>query len=593
MAIPKHVVALITAFALCGPVCAAADAPQKVVIKGKRGPSTIVIKGVRDPSAWFRLESPHLVVYSDDTPEQAIELVENLERLDYVMRLYLQSFLVDRQKAAKITLVFQHAVNWPRELNVLNPRQAVGLVNSCESGTQMFTTDIGRIWKADKASVAKMDVDMTLGYGMGMYAMNFLQRHTDIRAPEWFVYGAGYYFGGMRFTDDQMAVGRSATRIYDVLKSTDEGHRMKFLTFEQVLRKDIGTNAYEVLKTPTPERIKAEKFSEYEARSYNLMHYMLSSAENRDKMARYLELVNDGSDPADAFSRVFGLAGLGIDGAMERYRRTSMKILTIDIPELSKPAMDITRLTRREAEFVLDNAVLKACPEPADGRAILERVKAAAAQVPAVDFAQMTLSRAQVDWGDPRAAIPYLERAAKRDPDNPEIPYLLGLAHLNLAAAAGGDKDDQLAAARVSLEEAATLAPGAPEVSYARFRAGLMGTDAPTEQTMALAIDAWRKGHDVPAFARGAALANAWLGNAAEAYRAFNTLAKGPRPVYAASDAQDGQDRMYALWAVHAEWAERWLASLEKGVSRDALLDAMRREGRRVPGAKWGWYDSR
>jgi tetratricopeptide (TPR) repeat protein len=596
MAIPKHVVALITAFALCGPACAAADAPQKVVIKGKRGPSTIVIKGVRDPSAWFRLESPHLVVYSDDLPEQAIELVENLERLDHVMRLYLRSFLVDRQKAAKITLVFQHAVNLPRELDVRNQRQAVGLVNSCESGTQLFASDIGRIWKADNARVAKMDVDMTLSYGMSMYAMNFLYRYTDVRVPQWFMTGASLYFGGMRFTDDRMAVGRGAVGFNDVLKDIDAGHRMKLLRFDQVLRNDIGTIGYEAVETSTPDRLTGEKFEVLQALSYNLMHYLLSSAKNRDKMAQYLELVNDGGDPAESFSRLFGMAGLGIDGAMERYRATSMKILTIDIPELPKPAMDITRLTRREGEFVLDNAVLKACPAPADGKAILERVKAAAAQVPAVDFAQLTLSRAQVDWGDPREAIPYLERAAKRDADNAEVRYLLGLAHLNLAAGAGVDKDGQLAAARANLDEAAALAPGAPEVSYARFRAGLMGTEAPTEQTMALAVDAWRKGHDVPAFARAAALANAWLGNAAEAYRAFNTLARSQRPAFTGRSTYGGhakQDKWDEYASMHANWAERWLASLEQGVSRDALLDAMRREGRRVPGAKLGWYDGR
>lgn len=55
--------------------------------KGKQDPARIVIKGVRDPSPWFRIESQHLIVYSDSDPGEVVRLVKNLERLDYVLRL--------------------------------------------------------------------------------------------------------------------------------------------------------------------------------------------------------------------------------------------------------------------------------------------------------------------------------------------------------------------------------------------------------------------------------------------------------------------------------------------------------------------------
>ena len=37
--------------------------------EGKRDTSSIVVKGVRDPSAWFRIESQHMIVYSNDDPD--------------------------------------------------------------------------------------------------------------------------------------------------------------------------------------------------------------------------------------------------------------------------------------------------------------------------------------------------------------------------------------------------------------------------------------------------------------------------------------------------------------------------------------------
>jgi tetratricopeptide (TPR) repeat protein len=295
---------------------------------------------------------------------------------------------------------------------------------------------------------------------------------------------------------------------------------------------------------------------EFLGRSFNLVHYVLSTEENRNKLAKYLDLVNNGADAA-AFGDVFGLSGRDLDAAMWRYRQASLKILQIDVPGLPKARIDFTRLSRIEGEFVLDNAVLKTCPAPADGKKVLARLKLSAAKAPAVDFARITLSRAQVEWGDPGDAVGYLTRAAENDPYHTEVHYLLGLAYAKLAERAGPDRQDLLAKARASLTQAVAIEPEAPEVAYALFRVGLMGAD-PTAQDMARAVDAWRHGHDVATFTRAAALAYAWLGDAAGAYQAFNTLARNVRDPESAT------------------WAAAWLARLDKGVPRDELLAAMR-----------------
>lgn len=112
---------------------------------------------------------------------------------------------------------------------------------------------------------------------------------------------------------------------------------------------------------------------------------------------------------------------------------------------------------------------------------------------------------------------------------------------------------------RADLIQAAILEPDAPGISYALFRVELLGT-VPTERSVARAINAWHHGYDVPAFTRMAALAHAWLGEASDAYQAFNTLIR------------DGRN------PENAAWATSWLARLEKGVPQDELLTAMRGE---------------
>lgn len=566
MAIPKYAFFLLMAIAFA-PVGASGNESPKVVVKGKHDSSTVVVKGVRDPSAWFRIESQHLVVYSNGDPDDVIELVNNLERLDYLLRLYLDPFLDRQGTIPKFTLYFQDRVSWPPEIGE-HSAFAVGMVNSCVSATQAFTYGVGKSWKLNNSSLLRAEDDFTLMTNLALYAENFLYRHTRIRAPMWFIVGFAAYFGGARFTDTDMAIGRDAGTAYNWLQRIDEGKAGARLSFDEVLNFK-GTS--KAIKAGTPEFF--EQF-EFLGRSFNLVHYMLSSEENRNKTAKYLDMVNNGSDSAVAFSEVFALSGHDLDAAMLRYRRASLKILQVDVPGLPKAEIDFTRLSRIEGEFVIDNALLKTCPTPANGRKLLERLKLTAAKSPAVDLAQITLSRAQIEWGDPRDAIGYLSRAAETDPYNPEPHYLLGLAYAKLAESAGPDRQDLLASAQASLTQAAVLAPGAPEISYALFRVGLMGA-SPTGKDIARGIDAWRHGHDVAAFARAAALAYAWQGDAANAYQTFNTLVRNKR------DPEN------------ASWAATWLARLEKGVTRNELVVAMRGEKPALPNFRAWSFDDR
>jgi hypothetical protein len=564
----KYALLLLTSMTLVSSGASAYDAPQ-VLVKGKRDPSTVIVKGVRDPSDWVRIESQHLIVYSDDDPDQAIELVDNLEKLDHVLRLYLKPFMDEREALHKYTLYFRRSVRWPDEIGE-HASNAVALADSCVSATQAFTFDAGQIWKLDNASLLRPEDNYTLVNNMWTYAENFLYRHTRIRGPAWFVTGFAAYFSGMRFTDTQMLVGRDGGTSYDLLQRIDEGG-IRGLSFDDVLRHGAKPQSDKLdVKVGTPGYYRAWEFL---GRSFNLVHYALSTEDNRSRLGTYLDSVADGANPADAFSSIFGIEPGDLDRTLWRYRIRDMKVMQVDMPDLPKAAIDLTRLSRIEGEFVVDNALLKTCPAPADGKKLLARLKTAAAKAPGVAFAQITLSRAQIAWGDPHDAVDYLAGAVESDSYDAEPHYLLGLADMTLAQGPGANRQALLAAARRSLMQAALLAPEAPEVSYALYRTDLMAA-APTEQGVRRAIDAWRHGRDVIPFARAAALAYAWLGDAAGAFQAFTTLTN-----------EGGTE--------NAAWAAAWLARLEQGVTRDALVAAMRTEDAAPPGTRRWMIDVR
>lgn len=543
MAIRPHACALAAAITAVTFLSSPAAVAQQAEPAAK-----IEVKGLRDASSWYRVESQHFVIYSDSRSEGVVELINSLERLDFLLRAYLKPFLVSQAGAPKLTVYFQDRVAWLPELGD-KPKDAIGLVSSCAAGVQAFAFNVEPIEAVKNEELAKGTPNEGLAYIFHAYARHFLYRNTDIRAPDSFIDGFAHYFASVRFTDNQLVVGRAPVGMGAYMHHIDDGNSYQ-LTYEQVL-------GAEKISKPDDRIVQFE----FQARSWLLMHYMLSTAENRDKMVQYLNKVNEGLTPAKAFAAVFGLEGRRLNETLWRYRQPGLQVVRADVPELPQARMDFTSFTGAAGEFVLAEAKLKSCPDRATGEALLKRLSLDAAKVPNVELAQLTLSRAQIDWGNPRDALAWLGAAARRSDAQAEVHYLLGLANLKLAERAqGGEREERLTAARRSLNQAATLRPNAPEVSFALYRAELLGKGEPAKTGVARAIVAWRHANEVPAFARSAALAYAWMGNADGANRAFSVLANNQR------------DR------VNATWAAGWLNKLERGVQRDALLAAMRQE---------------
>jgi tetratricopeptide (TPR) repeat protein len=232
-----------------------------------------------------------------------------------------------------------------------------------------------------------------------------------------------------------------------------------------------------------------------------------------------------------------------------RYQRQAIKVMTINVPEMPQARMEFKSLPQSSGEFVLAEAALKSCPERKEGEALLRRVAAEAARYPANDYAQRVLSRAQVDWGNPQDALPYLDAASSQT--DAEVLYLRGQAHLRLS---------QLDAARSNLNRALELDPNSAETAHALFQTGLQSSAEPDEATLLAAIAAWNSAHEVNTFARQAALAYAYVGNTARARNALKLMAHNIR-----------EPELSA-------WAKTWLAKVAAGASKQELLAEMRKQ---------------
>jgi hypothetical protein len=514
---------------------------ERVVVAAAKG----------EVSAWIRAESQHLVVYSNAREEDVSALLDNLEKLDHVLRQYTRPLAPAQQPEPKLTLYFHSKATGLREIDDSTPADALGLYSSCPSGVQGFAVHLERIASLGDEQLNKAPLNDTLSYAFEAYARHFLYRHTDIRTPTSYIEGFSQYFSSVRFSDKQMVLGRMPKTIASYLGFLRDGRRYS-LEYEDVLQANLA---------------KARNYGgddgvrlEFQSKSWLLTHYMLSSDDKRKRLNRYLVLVDRGVSPPMAFENAFGLKTSDLDAVLWRYGLRGTEVLRVALPSLPSARVKFRSLPRAADDFVLADAALKSCPSRQAGESLLKKVTTLAARFPNDVTARLTLSRAQIDWGNPQDALPALNAVLQGDDGHPEAVYLLGMANLRLAERSDGDaRRSYLMAARSQLQRARGLDPQSAEAAFAAFKAELAAADLPGGAALEDVISAWRTAREVDTLARSAALAYAYAGRADEAHETLGSL------------AQDKRDEPMA------QWARQWQGRLEAGVTRADILAEMRR----------------
>jgi tetratricopeptide (TPR) repeat protein len=509
-------------------------------------------------SPWFRAESQHLVVYSDTSEDEVAQLLDQLEKLDHLLRIYALPLDAGTGPEAKLTLYFHSQPADVRRLHEAPVEEPIGLYASCSAGAQGFVAHLDRIPPLTDAQLDKAALDPTLSAAFEAYARHFLYRHTDIRTPAWFIEGFAQYFSSVRFTGQQMVVGRTPTQVGRYLHFLEQGRRYS-LSYEDVLKGRLDGNSRNYGG-------EAGVRLEFEAKSWLLTHYLLADADRRKRLSQYLGLVGRGLSETAVFTRLFGVAAKDIDNLLWRYGIKGVQAMRVAPDGLPKAQVRLRTLSEATGAALLMSARLKTCPSRPRGEALLQQASALAAQYPADELVRLTLSRAQIDWGEPQQALPLLGKVLAADDTQAEAHHLLGLAHLRLAQASSGDaKRAHLQDAQAALRRALSLNPAAPEAALAALLAAMTASDDPSAPALDTALAAWRGARDIGALAGATAQAQAHAGQGDDAHRMLGVLAQDLR----APDL--------------ATWARQWQAKLEAGVSRAALLAELRRTP--LPGA--------
>jgi tetratricopeptide (TPR) repeat protein len=527
---------------------------------------SVKVRGVKDPSYWKRAESPHLVVYADSGGDDVRRLVNHLERLDHVMRVFLRDYIHVPATAQKLTLYYPERTGDFGTVATDPPRKAIGLYESCTAGVQGFGVSFEPVSEPKNEELAKLPLRESESYIFEAYARHFIYRHTDIRAPSQLIDGLAQFFAATRFSATQTVLGRTPPAIERYLAFLGDGHRYSLLYRAVLDHPDWQATGYAGSGYAGPEGVALE----YQAKSWLLTHYMLSTAERRKQMADYLNLVHDDTPTIAAFEKTFGMKIDELDYAMFRYWHKDAHVVQVDFPMPPAIPISVDTLTRAAGEVVLASAALKSCPDRKTGEALLKQLTEQSGNASANEFVLLTLSRAQIEWGNPNEAVGPLTALLRARPNHVEALQLLGMAHLRLAANANeADRGTHLAAARHYLAQARASDPASSEAAWELFRAELDSEAQPTPLALASAIAANDNAPEVPGYARAAALAYAYTGKADETETVLSAL------------AQNTADTQSAVWA--RDWRQR----LAHGVGRAELVAELRRTPATRPAREW------
>ncbi len=398
--------------------------------------------------------------------------------------------------------------------------QNVGLYQSCEDGVQGFA--VYQDYKDNPSPpLEQQPENQGLIYIFQAYARHFFYASFPQRAPLWYIEGYAQYFSTMRFDGDKAYVGLPPHAVGALLTEIDIDRHKPLLDYVDVLNDDMRAytdttkGAYVRSRPINPtdpqydahndDRYGGDKDmdarqaqSEFEARSWILTHWILSSHENVRKMQDYVAAITGGESETTAFRRIYGDNPAALKAHMRTYLRGK---LPAGIWSAHLPEGDVTfeKLPAPADRLLLWQAALKTCPSEAYGKTLLGNIRGEIGKYPDNSLAQMAVSRAEILYDDPRKVLPWLTGSSQNG--SFEAQYLLGRAQLAVAQTSAGDvQGDAYDAAIDAFDRAASIDPNSATNAFWYYRAHILSAGTLTPDAAGAAIMAWARAPEVDGF---------------------------------------------------------------------------------------------
>ncbi|MGA9659947.1 MAG: hypothetical protein WBQ60_12735 [Asticcacaulis sp.] len=372
----------------------------------------LVLAGHARADNWLKAETAHFTLYSNTSVKDTRLYAKKLEAFRTLTNMLLGA--PDNGPQTRFTV---YMLVKDGQMQLVRPqfaKQVAGVYFNCAEGTQAYSNVQSR---------EGGDQDFNLVVLFHEYSHYVMFQHAHTYYPAWYVEGFAEYLSTAApeksaITIGEMSQGRIMTLSED-----------RWVPFARVLDPGFGftgdksNNSWEI--------------ESFYAQSWLLAHYMLNDTKRTKALNDYFRRIRAGEAPVAAFETATGIDVNTLQTLLKRYAQKSyyLKVPVTDYPD---DQIALTPVPAADGDYLFDASLLETCPSKDQGEAILSHLQGLMSPQATPDL-RMALARAQILYGDPKAAQTDLLTLLNQSPDNFEGLYLLGRAYLTQADKASGE----------------------------------------------------------------------------------------------------------------------------------------------------------
>lgn len=352
---------------------------------------------------WHRAESEHFILFSEDSEAETRAFVQDLERLDEVLRLLTGVGAQDTPlpESSKVT-VFRFGET--RDMSALAAGNRVsgigGFFIPRATGSVAFvprqrdrrrTRDIG-------SSSSQMGLDPK-GVLFHEYVHYFMYQHRDAPYPLWYSEGFAELFSNLEFEDDNFLIGevppwRSAA---------------------------LATLSIDLDETFDPPRTQSGW--DYQARTYGhgwlIASHLNLNPERRGQMSTYMQAIARGARPMEAAREAFGDLDV-LTRELEEFRQGRARTLRVPYAVAADPAVEVRALDAAEEARMELMMQSKIGVDEAEARSLVRTARQLAATYPQSAAVLLAAAEAELDARNYAEADTLAQQVLAIDPRSTE-----------------------------------------------------------------------------------------------------------------------------------------------------------------------------
>ncbi|MET3666261.1 hypothetical protein [Caulobacter sp. 1776] len=347
---------------------------------------------------WLHTQSPAFSLYGRVSEKTLVQMARDLEDFDGLLRALhgVDTGPIGRPLPIYLT---------PRQFDLRRVRP--GLVNVLG----FYSASVGDVFAVMTTEGGEDQGRWVLFHE---YTHHFMKQHAPAAYPSWLVEGYAEYFMTARFKPDVVELGVPSSRIAWLRGAV-------WSPFDEIVSRKAVAG-------------KRSDITAFYAQSWLLTHYMLSDPERLSRLTRYATAVAGGGDPVALLPEAVGAPFADLERILKRYM-TALPGRRIPRPPSGALQLTVAPMPASADDLLLENQRLKMGVPPAERPEVLAMIRERAARYPGDRLAELTLARAENDFGERAKAQALLRGRIAADPRDVEAIQMLGWSYMLQARA--------------------------------------------------------------------------------------------------------------------------------------------------------------